>query len=87
MTITASTPPGLSSTNPSSPTRPLHTGTRLLNIPRNSFSLLNVYEFQDGVLKGLGLGAGGKYVDERAGQTANTAFSMDAYTVVDLLSY
>jgi len=65
----------------------LRSGTRLLNIPRNSFSLLNVYEFQDGALKGLGLGAGGKYVDERAGQTSNNAFSMDAYTVVDLLSY
>ncbi|AZE54783.1 Ferrichrome-iron receptor [Pseudomonas synxantha] len=62
-------------------------GTRLMNIPRNSFSLLNVYEFQDGALKGLGLGAGGKYVDQRAGQTANTGFSMDAYTVVDLLGY
>lgn len=65
----------------------LRSGTRLLNIPRNSFSLLNVYEFQDGALKGLGLGAGGKYVDERAGQTANTAFSMGAYTVIDLLGY
>ncbi|KWV89735.1 MULTISPECIES: TonB-dependent siderophore receptor [Pseudomonas] len=65
----------------------LRSGTRLMNIPRNSFSLLNVYEFQDGALKGLGLGTGGKYVDQRAGQTANTAFSMDAYTVVDLLGY
>ncbi|MCF8976495.1 TonB-dependent receptor domain-containing protein, partial [Pseudomonas edaphica] len=61
--------------------------TRLANIPRNSFSLLNVYEFQDGALKGFGLGAGGKYVAERAGQTANDTFSMGAYTVVDLLSY
>ncbi|WP_371359842.1 TonB-dependent siderophore receptor [Pseudomonas sp. KT_2_4] len=65
----------------------LRSGTRLMNIPRSSFSLLNVYEFQDGALKGLGLGAGGKYIDQRAGQTANTAFSMDAYTVVDLLGY
>ena len=65
----------------------LRSGTRLMNIPRNSFSLLNVYEFQDGALKGLGLGVGGKYVDQRSGQTANTAFSMDAYTVVDLLGY
>ena len=65
----------------------IRSGTRLMNIPRNSFSLLNVYEFQDGTLKGLGLGAGAKYVDERAGQTAITAFAMDAYTVVDLLSY
>ena len=65
----------------------VRTGTRLANIPRNSFSLLNVYEFQDGALKGLGLGAGGKYVAERAGQTANNTFAMDAYTVVDLLGY
>lgn len=55
--------------------------------PENSFSLLNVYEFQDGNLKGLGLGVGSKYVDERAGQTANAAFSMGSYTVVDLLSF
>ena len=65
----------------------IRVGSRLANIPRNSFSLLNVYEFQDGSLKGLGLGAGAKYVDERVGQTSNTPFSMDAYTVVDLLSY
>jgi iron complex outermembrane receptor protein len=65
----------------------IQSGTRLMNIPRNSFSLLNVYEFQDGALKGLGLGTGLKYVDERAGQTANTSFSMGSYTVVDLLGY
>ncbi|PZW98235.1 iron complex outermembrane receptor protein [Pseudomonas sp. 478] len=65
----------------------LRSGTRLLNIPKNSFSLLNMYEFQDGTLKGLGVGTGLKYVDERAGQTANTAFSMGSYTVVDLLSF
>jgi iron complex outermembrane receptor protein len=62
-------------------------GTRLLNIPQQTFSLLNVYEFQDGPLRGLGLGAGGRYVDQRAGQTANVAFSMDSYTVFDLLGY
>jgi len=65
----------------------IRVGSRLANIPRNSFSLLNVYEFQDGALKGLGLGAGSKYVAERVGQTSNTPFSMGAYTVVDLLSY
>lgn len=62
-------------------------GTRLLNVPKNSFSLLNVYEFQDGGLKGLGLGVGAKYVDERAGNTAASTFTMDSYTVVDLLGY
>ncbi|MEE4860294.1 TonB-dependent siderophore receptor [Pseudomonas alliivorans] len=65
----------------------LRSGTRLLNIPEQTFSLLNVYEFQDGALRGLGLGAGGRYVDQRAGQTANTAFSMDSYTVFDLLAF
>ncbi|WP_416756991.1 TonB-dependent siderophore receptor [Pseudomonas sp. BNK-6] len=65
----------------------LRSGTRLLNIPKNSFSLLNMYEFQDGMLKGLGLGSGLKYVDERAGQTTNTGFSMGSYTVVDLLGF
>jgi iron complex outermembrane receptor protein len=65
----------------------LRSGTRLANVPKNSFSLLNVYEFQDGALKGLGLGVGGKYVDQRAGQTQNPSFAMDGYTVVDLLGY
>jgi iron complex outermembrane receptor protein len=65
----------------------LRSGTRLANVPQNSFSLLNVYEFQGGNFKGLGLGVGGKYVDQRAGQTANASFAMDSYTVVDLLGY
>ncbi len=65
----------------------LRSGTRLLNIPEQTFSLLNVYEFQEGALRGLGLGAGGRYVAQRAGQTANVAFSMDSYTVFDLLAY
>lgn len=62
-------------------------GTRLANIPRNSFSLLNTYEFQDGLAKGLGLGVGVKYVDDRAGQTAATTYTMQRYSVVDLLSF
>ncbi len=62
-------------------------GTRLANIPRNSFSLLNTYEFQDGLAKGLGLGVGVKYVDDRAGQTATSTYDMDSYSVVDLLSF
>ncbi|MBC3493427.1 TonB-dependent siderophore receptor [Pseudomonas taiwanensis] len=65
----------------------LPTGTRLANIPRNSFSLLNTYEFQDGLAKGLGLGVGVKYVDDRQGQTAATTYTMKQYTVVDLLSF
>ncbi|QXH53993.1 TonB-dependent siderophore receptor [Pseudomonas fakonensis] len=65
----------------------LERGTRLANIPRNTFSLLNTYEFQDGLAKGLGLGVGVKYVDDRAGQTAATTYTMERYSVVDLLSF
>lgn len=65
----------------------LETGTRLANIPRNTFSLLNVYEFQDGIAQGLGLGMGVKYVDDRAGQTIAQTYTMDRYSVVDLLSF
>ena len=62
-------------------------GTRLANIPRNSFSLLNTYEFQDGFAKGLSLGVGLKYVDDRNGQTEAVTYTMERYSVVDLLSY
>ena len=63
-------------------------GTRLTNIPRNAVNLLNVYEFHDGVLRGLGLGANLKYVGEREGQkTALSDYTMDSYTVTDLLSF
>ena len=65
----------------------LPSGTRLANIPRNSFSLLNTYEFQDGFAKGLGLGVGLKYVDDRQGQTETVTYTMERYSVVDLLSY
>ncbi|WP_020193021.1 TonB-dependent siderophore receptor [Pseudomonas putida] len=62
-------------------------GTHLANIPRNTFSLLNTYEFQDGLAKGLGLGVGVKYVDDRAGQTSTATYTMERYSVVDLLSF
>ncbi|MCY1345352.1 Ferrichrome outer membrane transporter/phage receptor [compost metagenome] len=65
----------------------LPSGTPLANIPRNSFSLLNMYEFQDGAAKGLGLGLAVKYVDERAGQTSATTYEIQDYGVVDLLSF
>jgi iron complex outermembrane receptor protein len=62
-------------------------GSRLANVPRHSFNLLDTYEFDGGTLDGLGLGMGVKYVSERQGQTSNNTFDMDGYTVVDLLAY
>lgn len=65
----------------------LKKGTALANIPKNSFNLLNIYEFQDGPLQGLGLGINQKYIDKRAGQTANSTYTMKGYAVTDLVSY
>ncbi|QNX04376.1 TonB-dependent siderophore receptor [Acinetobacter seifertii] len=65
----------------------LQKGTTLANIPKNSFNLLNIYEFQDGPLQGLGLGINQKYIDKRAGQTANSTYTMKGYAVTDLVSY
>lgn len=62
-------------------------GTRLANVPRHSFNLLDTYEFADGPLAGLGVGMGVKYVGNRKGSASNSAFDMDAYTTVDLLAY
>ncbi len=62
-------------------------GTRLANVPRNSFNLLDTYEFAEGPLAGLGVGMGIKYVGDRKGGATSTAFDMDAYTTVDLLAY
>ncbi|MBL6080054.1 TonB-dependent siderophore receptor [Belnapia sp. T18] len=65
----------------------LRPGTRLLNVPRHSASLLNVYEFQAGSLQGLGLGGGVNLVGSRAGDTVGSAFRLPAYATVDLLAY
>ncbi|WP_000364481.1 TonB-dependent siderophore receptor, partial [Acinetobacter baumannii] len=61
----------------------LQKGTALANIPKNSFNLLNIYEFQVGPLQGLGLGINQKYIDKRAGQTANSTYTMKGYAVTD----
>lgn len=62
-------------------------GSRLGNVPRHSFNLLDTYEFDGGPLSGLGLGVGLKYVGERQGQTSNNTYDMDGYGLVDLLAY
>jgi iron complex outermembrane receptor protein len=55
---------------------------RLNNIPFNTVSLWTNYEFQNNALKGLALGAGLFFVDERQGDLENS-FSIPGYTRVD----
>ncbi|MGE8359770.1 TonB-dependent siderophore receptor [Pseudomonas sp.] len=61
-------------------------GSRLLGIPEHSGSLLGVYEFQDGWLRGSDVGAALNYVGDRSGQ-AGSNFELPAYTTVDLLAH
>lgn len=61
-------------------------GSRLLNVPEHSGSLLGVYEFLDGGLRGLELGGGVNYVGDRSGNVADSGFELPAYTTVDLLA-
>ena len=61
-------------------------GSRLLNVPKHSGSLLGVYEFLDGSLRGLELGGGVNYVGNRSGNVADSGFELPGYTTVDLLA-
>ncbi|MFL9813005.1 TonB-dependent siderophore receptor [Stutzerimonas sp. VN223-3] len=61
-------------------------GSRLLNVPEHSGSLLGVYEFLDGGLRGLELGGGVNYVGERSGNVSDSGFELPGYTTVDLLA-
>ncbi|MCI1035896.1 TonB-dependent siderophore receptor [Pseudomonas putida] len=61
-------------------------GSDLLGIPRNSGSVLSVYEFQNGRLKGSDIGAAFNYVGERSGQ-AGSSFTLPSYSTIDLLAH
>ena len=65
----------------------LRRGASLVNIPKHAGSLLNVYEFQEGGLRGLGLGAGVNVVGSRAGSSTGSEFRLPFYATLDLLAY
>jgi iron complex outermembrane receptor protein len=64
----------------------LPAGSRLLGVARQSGSLLGVYEFQEGWLRGSDLGAAFSYVGDRSGQTGSD-FNLPAYHTLDLLAH
>ena len=57
-------------------------GKRPTVVPRHMASLWGNYTFKTGMLAGLGLGAGVRYVGKGAGDPGNTFFTPD-YTLVD----
>lgn len=65
----------------------LEKGTHLVNIPKNSFNLLSIYEFKSGTLNGLGIGLNQRYVGSRKGQTSNSTYVMGSYSTTDFISY
>ncbi|APC15872.1 TonB-dependent receptor [Pseudomonas frederiksbergensis] len=62
------------------------TGSRILGVARHSGSLLGVYEFQEGLLRGSDVGAAYTYVGDRSGE-AGSDFELPAYHTVDLLAH
>ncbi|MEL6060507.1 MULTISPECIES: TonB-dependent siderophore receptor [unclassified Methylobacterium] len=62
-------------------------GTRLANVPADSFAVQSVYEFQGAALRGLGLGGGVMHVGQRVAGTALSTFKLPEYTVFNLISY
>ena len=62
------------------------TGSRILGVAKRSGSVLGVYEFQDGLLRGSDLGAAFTYVGDRSGE-AGKRFELPAYHTVDLLAH
>lgn len=57
-------------------------GNRLAGVPTFSGSVWTTYEFHEGWLRGLGLGAGVTYVGQRTGDL-NNSYSVGAYARVD----
>lgn len=62
------------------------TGSRLVGVAKHSGSVLGVYEFQSGALRGSDLGAAYSYVGDRSGE-AGSSFELGAYQTVDLLAH
>ncbi|ROM98747.1 TonB-dependent siderophore receptor [Pseudomonas brassicacearum] len=62
------------------------TGSRILGVAKHSGSLLGVYEFQEGLLRGSDVGAAYTYVGDRSGE-AGSDFELPAYHTVDLLAH
>ena len=62
------------------------TGSRILGVAKRSGSLLGVYEFQNGHLRGSDVGAAFTYVGDRSGESGSD-FELPAYHTVDLLAH
>jgi iron complex outermembrane receptor protein len=60
----------------------LPAGTRLRNVPEHSVTAWIRYTLPDTALRGLGIGLGGRWYSDQAGDDADS-FALPAYTVID----
>lgn len=60
----------------------LPAGTRLRNVPEHSVTAWIRYTLPDTALRGLGIGFGGRWYSDQAGDNADS-FELPAYTVID----
>jgi iron complex outermembrane receptor protein len=66
----------------------LPVGARLAGVPEYAFSAWTKYTLQDGPLKGLGFGLGGRFYTEQEGDiTYSNPFELPAYGVMDAALY
>lgn len=66
----------------------LPVGARLQGVPKFTFSAWTKYTLQDGLLKGLGFGLGGRYYTAREGDaTYSNPFKLPAYGLMDVAVY
>jgi iron complex outermembrane receptor protein len=66
----------------------LPVGARLQGVPEHAFSAWTKYTLQDGPLKGLGCGLGGRYYTDQEGDaTYSNPFKLPAYGIMDAAVY
>lgn len=66
----------------------LPVGARLQGVPEYAFSAWTKYTLQNGPLKGLGFGLGGRYYTKQAGDaTYSNPFTLPAFGIMDAAAY
>lgn len=62
-------------------------GSPMANVPLHSFKLQTVYEFNEGPLRGVGIGGGITALDHRAVDSVGSGLLLPGYVTVDALAY
>ncbi|MEO6685855.1 MAG: TonB-dependent siderophore receptor, partial [Dyadobacter sp.] len=61
-------------------------GFRYVNAPKHITNIMLKYNLNQGILKGLGIGVGGRYTSDQIGNLATQNFVVPASTVLDAMA-